>query len=86
VTPTDEDWEAEDWKTTTHTVVYRPEFRIKVHVPPWVTDVDEWLGQAATGWNDDLTDPGERWTEGAADVGIVEIANEGSAQYVEART
>ena len=65
----------------THVVHYRPEFQLKVKLPPWV-DPDAWLAQASLGWNDWFGDVGEHWTEPGG-IAWVEVDCTGSMQDID---
>lgn len=64
----------------THVVQYQPCFTIQVKLPRWV-DADAWLAEASMGWNDELTDAGEGWTEPGG-YAWLEIDNDGSSQVI----
>lgn len=46
----------------THTVQYRPVFRLRVKLPPWV-DAEAWLTEATGGWDEELPLAGESWSQ-----------------------
>jgi hypothetical protein len=64
----------------THVVRFQPCFTIRVKLPPWV-DADAWLAEASIGWNGELTDAGEHWTEPGG-YAWLEIDNDGSSQGI----
>jgi hypothetical protein len=64
----------------THVVQYQPCFTIRVKLPPWV-DPEAWLTEASIGWNHELTDAGEAWTEPGGHAWL-EISHEGSSQVI----
>jgi hypothetical protein len=64
----------------THVVRYQPSFVLRVKLPPWVNP-DAWLAEASMGWNDELADSGECWTEPGG-YAWLEIDNDGSSQVI----
>lgn len=64
----------------THVIRYQPSFAIRVKLPPWV-DPDAWLAEASMGWNFELCDGGEAWTEPGG-YAWLEIENCGSTQAI----
>lgn len=64
----------------THVLRYEPSFTIRVKLPPRV-DPDAWLAEASLGWNAELCDGGEAWSEPGG-YAWLEIENTGSTQTI----